>query len=377
MKKPLESGSMLRKRKARERNVPATSLVILEYTIPASIFANTAMPMPSRKKCWHRADSTIQNLRSLLETIEKTTRSMTSRRSRGSMSRWSFFCKEGLGTLQVISEVIARVLRVMLFLVLWNKFVLLVPLKDKTERHRIEMLSVLLIAEEIVIGLLYSGTFPLATTVSFAIVLFYVIPWRKEDVRETIFSCMLYLNLRFLSYFAVNTLLELISNPIMDAGLKSDDIENFVVKWVDVLYLLTNFFYVIMIALLLLPILFMVRKRIRMGWSEAGYLSVMNIAGVVLTRTIMSIAIFQTAEKPVILVEERPQLFWQLPLIGLLLYLGELSAIFIWQRYDMWMKWIWMSIRNISMAFWIRFRLTHHRRVTLNLLTLQKMVGNR
>ena len=242
---------------------------------------------------------------------------------------------ESLGTLHIISEVVARIVRVILFFVLWNKFVRLAPKKEKSGMYRIEMLLILLIAEGISIGLMYSGTFPLPTTVSFAIVMGYVVIWRKEDVRETIFSCTLYLNLRFLSYFAVNTLLELISGPIMDAGQRGADIEAFVVKWVDALYLLTNLLYVIMITLLLLPILFMVQRRIRMGWPELGYLSVMNIAGVVLTRTIMSIAVFQTSGAPIILVEENPQLLWQLPLIGFLLYLGEISAIFIWQRYDL------------------------------------------
>ena len=87
---------------------------------------------------------------------------------------------ESLGTLQIISEVVARIVRVILFFVLWNKFVRLAPKKEKSGMHRIEMLLILLIAEGISIGLMYSGTFPLSTTVSFAIVMGYVVIWRKD-----------------------------------------------------------------------------------------------------------------------------------------------------------------------------------------------------
>lgn len=205
---------------------------------------------------------------------------------------------EGSGIMQTASGILAFILRAGLFLALFNRFV---PLCEKSGgRRKIKLL----------------------------------IPPVKEYFFETVFVCLLYYNFRHLSYFAVNSVLSLISDAVMERALISPDIEAFVTKWVGFVYPIAHFLYVITIAALVLPAVLLVKRRIKMNGSEFLYLSVLNIAGIVLTRIMMGLAVISVDDGAVILTEERPSLLWQLPLVGLLLYLGELSAVFIWQRYD-------------------------------------------
>ena len=242
---------------------------------------------------------------------------------------------ENLSFIQAMSEGIAQIIRVILFFALWNRFVCLFDKRDRTSKSEAAILAMALILVGAAFRLGFDSTWPFPGIAQFTVIMIFTV-WRKrDDIRETVFSCLLYLNFRYLSYFVVNSVTSLISYPVMQKALESDDIESFVAKWVDILYLITSLAYVAVIAVMALPVIFLVKKRINISWSETGYLSVMNIAGIALTRIMMRLSVIKLESGAVILTEERPELLWQLPLIGFLLYLGELSAVFIWQRYDM------------------------------------------
>lgn len=241
----------------------------------------------------------------------------------------------GMRILQMVSGAGATVIRVFLFVLLWNRFVDLYSRRDKMKKCALWIVIILLILIGEVFELFFEGTWFVLLLFEAIVILIYVFVSHRNALFETIFSCGLYLNIRFLSYFAVNTMTTLISTPIMDGALMSENVEAYVAKWVDVLYLITYLSYVVVISLLILPVLIFVKKRIRISFLELCYLSVMNVAGIVLTRIMMSIAIFKTEDTAIILVDEKPELLWQFPVCGLLLYLGELSAIFIWQRYNL------------------------------------------
>ena len=70
----------------------------------------------------------------------------------------------------------------------------------------------------------------------------------------------------------------------------------------------------------------------RISLQELVFLSVQNIAGVVMTFIMRHIAVLTISNGAFILTEEEPQLLWQMPIVALLLYFGELSAVFMWQE---------------------------------------------
>ena len=239
-----------------------------------------------------------------------------------------------LAVIQLFFEGLAQMIRVILFFTLWNRFVLLSCPKSRRTKREIVILVMVLIFIGQVFGCLYNETWPLRGIVHFTVIMVYTLWRRREDIRETIFSCFLYLNFRYLSYFAVNSFAELITDQVMDKALEADDIESYVLQWVDILSLIIDLSYVVMIAIMIIPVVILVRKRIKMSWSELAYLSVMNIAGVAITRIMLRISVIKTDDGLFVLVNEKPALLWQLPMVAFLLYLGELSALYIWQRYD-------------------------------------------
>ena len=242
--------------------------------------------------------------------------------------------KEGLALFQTLSEGISLALRVGLLFVLWNRFVEMIPKNGKRARHEIICLAVFLFVVSEIISVFYSGSLPFGRAIFFLIVMGYAAFRMKDSIKETLFSLILYFNFRSLSYFSVDSLTTLIERPVMSKALLSNDIEAYVGKWINVLYVLTHLSFVVMIAGMMLPILVLVKKRIKMSWAEVLYLSVMNFAGIALTRIMAGISILKTDDGAFILTDAKPELLWQLPVIALLLYLGELAAILIWQRYD-------------------------------------------
>ena len=124
-----------------------------------------------------------------------------------------------------------------------------------------------------------------------------------------------------------------VSKRMMSGIEMAEDVESFVSFRVDILSLLSEGIYIVILVIEILPIIWFVKRPEKMRWMELCYLSVMNIAGIILTRIMMGIAVLDTADGSIILLDEKPKLLWLLPLVAILLYFGELSAILIWQRY--------------------------------------------
>lgn len=145
---------------------------------------------------------------------------------------------ENLSFIQAMSEGIAQIIRVILFFALWNRFVCLFDKRDRTSKSEAAILAMALILVGAAFRLGFDSTWPFPGIAQFTVIMIFTV-WRKrDDIRETVFSCLLYLNFRYLSYFVVNSVTSLISYPVMQKALESDDIESFVAKWVDILYLI-------------------------------------------------------------------------------------------------------------------------------------------
>lgn len=77
-----------------------------------------------------------------------------------------------------------------------------------------------------------------------------------------------------------------------------------------------------------------VRKSWDMKWQDVIFLSVLNIAGVMLARIVLELSMIKMEQGMFFLFEERKDMLWKVPVIALLLWAGEVSAICIFQRYE-------------------------------------------
>ncbi len=234
---------------------------------------------------------------------------------------------------QIIAELIEIPCRIVLLFVLWNRFVPLFSRGSRKDKNKVLVLAMIVTAAEVLRWCMFTDGFPIWMLTLCGIPLLYACLYKRERIPETLFSLILFVNLRYLSFFAVNSIMNAVSKRMMSGVEMAEDVETFVSSRVDILSLLSEGIYIVILLIEILPIIWFVKRPEKMRWMELCYLSVMNIAGIILTRIMMGIAVLDTADGSIILLDEKPQLLWLLPLVAILLYFGELSAILIWQRY--------------------------------------------
>lgn len=234
---------------------------------------------------------------------------------------------------QIIAELFEIPCRVVLLFALWNRFVPLYSGVSRNDKKKVYILAVIVTATDVLRCLLFPYGFPLWLLTMCGIPLIYAYIYKRESMPETLFSFLLFVNYRYLPYFVVNSIMDLISKELMVGIEKSANIEAFISTRVGILSLLSEGLYIVILLVEILPLLWFVKRPEKMKWIEFCYLSVMNIAGIILTWIMRGIVVLDTTDGTVILLDERPHLLWLLPLVAILLYFGELSAIVIWQRY--------------------------------------------
>lgn len=126
---------------------------------------------------------------------------------------------------QIIAELIEIPCRVVLLFVLWNRFVPLFSGESKKDKNKIYILAVIVTATEILRCLVVPYGFPLWLLTMCGIPLFYAYIYKRESMPETLFSLLLFVNYRYLSYFVVNSIMDPISKVMMTGIENSSSVE--------------------------------------------------------------------------------------------------------------------------------------------------------
>ena len=244
-------------------------------------------------------------------------------------------------------EIIGSVFHCLLFFVLWNVFV---PVWKKRNRKDesgtadvyfsdkdVKIVLFLTIAVSIAVEFI-KVNFPTNMIKIVIIVVPYVLLFQRAWLKETCFVILLYWNIKALSYFFVTGMTDYFFKELMVGIEEAADINSFVEIRIDVMQIVLQILYTFIWFVGILPIVMMVKKRERIRWYELGYMSVLNLAGIIMTLIMTQLAVITLDNGSIILTDERPDLLWQMPLIALLLYLGELSAIYMWQKYHIYQR---------------------------------------
>lgn len=70
-----------------------------------------------------------------------------------------------------------------------------------------------------------------------------------------------------------------------------------------------------------------------MNWHDVVFLSALNVVGSMLAWMVMDISVVQIDQEIFYLFAERREMVWKLPVISALLCMGEISVIYIFQKY--------------------------------------------
>ena len=218
-------------------------------------------------------------------------------------------------------------IQAIMFLVLWAA-------AFKEKKGKIDgIAAVLFILANIGIGFLPCAAWVRYGVSAFAIMGYAGICYIKQ-IEKTVFVMLAFYNLHCLSFLIANS----IYMKIMSVMMKSIDFLQYsyqqeVNRCMAVgMFCLVIFYFVLFVAMTLILYRFM-KDVIVMAWQDVILLSILNFVGSMITRIISGLITVKIEDGFFILFDEKPDLLWEVPMIAVLIFIGEATLIYFWQRY--------------------------------------------
>lgn len=186
------------------------------------------------------------------------------------------------------------------------------------------------------IGLGFISSLPTSgrLIISAIAILTYSIVRYKKHCEKLVFILTLFYGLRSFSLLVANSVFQYVNNSVFQLLDSSSEnyIENMYLYLVYTQILLFGL-YIVLFALMLTVVWKIVISFNKMSWYDVWFLSVLNVAGGLFAEVIINISIVKIKNEVFDLFQVKEELLWKLPLIAVLLFLGELAAITIYQKY--------------------------------------------
>lgn len=196
------------------------------------------------------------------------------------------------------------------------------------------ILSAVVTVEGLVLFSLPISTRGIWTYISLITVLAVFFFYNRQYMPHIAFVLLLWTNV-FYVWFLINIVTNDIFSDMLIETLNYSS-ENVM----DEMYGRMACFFVISILLLIVfsmishcIIKMICKKKYDMSWTEALYLSVYSIISYFMVYMIAEVMIVPLENEVFILFDEKKDLEWMMPVLAILIFIGEMSAIATWQRY--------------------------------------------
>ncbi|MCM1157548.1 MAG: ATP-binding protein [Bacteroidales bacterium] len=247
--------------------------------------------------------------------------------------------KEQYEISQYILDVYRNVLQVVMLVWLWKIFI---PV-GKGGRKWVGF--GLVFAVNVLCGLWQEGPRWLRLLLSVIVILIYGMAeggkgktdaeGRIKALAAPVFVTLLFYNLGSLSFLMQLGIYQPIEKLLLadvDTGRSMEDILRWYHQITIGLYLQMvcyTAFFAIMTALLGR----LVKKPLRMNWQDAVFLSVLNVVGIMFATVVAHIIVVPGSKEMFYLFELRTEMVWKIPCVAALLFAGEGTAVYIYQKY--------------------------------------------
>ena len=218
-------------------------------------------------------------------------------------------------------------IQAVMFLVLWAA-----AFREKKSK-RDGIAAALFILANIGIGFL-----PCAGWVRYGVSAFVIMVYAgtcyKKQIGKAIFVILAFYNLHCLSFLIANSIYMKIMSVMMK---RIDFLQNSYQQEVDCcmavgMFCLIFAYSVLFVAMALILYRFMKDAAI-MAWQDVILLSILNFVGSMITRIISGLITVKIEEEFFILFDKKPDLLWEVPMIAVLIFIGEAALIYFWQQY--------------------------------------------
>lgn len=220
------------------------------------------------------------------------------------------------------------ILQMILFLMLWKIFY-------QPDREKKTLIAVgMFVAANALMGLLLDTPAWMRYAMSAVIVFGYCYVTYRKHLEKAVFVLLLFYNFHALSFLIADSIYQYVINDMLSRldALSSDYMLRMyrdVVIGQAVLFFSYTLVFLFMIGVMRK----IVKKPFSMGWQEVIFLSALNIVGGMLAWMIVEISMVQIDKEVFLLFDEKREMIWKIPMIAVLIYVGEISAIYIYQNY--------------------------------------------
>lgn len=196
------------------------------------------------------------------------------------------------------------------------------------------VLSIVVTVEGIILFVLPVKTTGAWTIISFLTILAVFFFYNKTVIPNMFFVYFLWLNMFFVWYIANVVLSDCLSDWLIESidYSRPDALAFFYKKMLFNMSLEIVFLIVAFIAIYNC-IAKMCKLRRDMSWTEALFLSIYSVVSYCIAYMIAQVMVVPLDEGVFILLDEKRNLRIALPILALLIFVGEMTAIATWQRY--------------------------------------------
>ena len=230
-------------------------------------------------------------------------------------------------TINNILDIWKIAVQAVMFLVLWAAAFR----EKKTKRDSIA--AVLFILANIGIGFL-----PCAGWVRYGISAFVIMGYAgicyKKQIGKAVFVILAFYNLHCLGYLMASS----IYRKIVDEMLKSlDMMQDSYLQEMYRCMAIGMFCLVFSYSALLVAMTIILCRSIKgadiMAWQDVLLLSVLNFVGSMIAGVVNGLLAVKIDTGFFVLFDEKPDLLWKIPMIAVLIFVGETALIYFWQKY--------------------------------------------
>lgn len=188
-------------------------------------------------------------------------------------------------------------------------------------------MAIIVMLVQLILWQIPATTFPISVLGIIGVAVPFSLIRFKDHITETIYVISLWWCLRSVSFFIINTLTNWYSDYLMKDILTVSNVEEYVEVRTGIIQISVEIMYVCIIVLAIIPIKRIIKRYETIDWNDLAYLLVPNILGILITWIMISIIIIVVDGTPFILMEQKPELLFILPILALLIYLGTVVAL--------------------------------------------------
>ncbi|MBO6175363.1 MAG: GHKL domain-containing protein, partial [Lachnospira sp.] len=223
-------------------------------------------------------------------------------------------------------EIYPIILQIVLFLVLWNVFF-------RWEKG-IWIVAGILAVMNICMGLWLEKPGVIRYTMSAVIVLGYCFCKYQKHLENAVFILLLFYNFHALSYLIADSIYQCTVESIfrgLDVLSEEYIFRVYLGMAIGMGILLLS--YTLVLLIMTGVVIKIVKKPFMLRWQETIFLSVLNIVGSMIVGISLDLSVVQIEGGVFLLYDDKQEMLWKLPIIAVLIYVGEISAIYIYQNY--------------------------------------------